>query len=75
MPTAEILQSCLLITERYIDDTFKLLAKVTVLEISPEGFSKVAYFSLVGNAVHTLAFTVDFQRQMIDGATVSIHDN
>jgi hypothetical protein len=31
MPTAQIIQECSLVIERYIDDTFCLLAKVTVL--------------------------------------------
>lgn len=75
MPTALILQQCLLITERYIDDTFRLLAKVTVLESTPNGIAKVAYLSIVGDLVQTLVFTVDFRRQMIDGASISIHDS
>lgn len=31
LPTAQIIQECSLVTEHYIDDTFCLLTKVTVL--------------------------------------------
>lgn len=60
-PTTDVVRECLFVTERYIDESFKILSRVTVLEHDQSSLTATA-IHLCENAIQSLICNVDFRK-------------